>query len=286
MIEPGSSVLTSLCSGIQFFSAEKRIADYILAHREAAVDMTSAELAKASGTSEATVTRFCKKLSFDNYRAFQLALARDVMEQQQAPEISSEISLDNIAQSLQNILANKIGELNATIGAISPENLTDILGVLRSANIVQVAAVGNTIPVAMDAAFKFNQLGIRCVTSEISEKLAAFALTLTPQDALLIISNSGKSRRLYQIAETARANGVPIILITCDRSAPLAALADYRMISSNREQLLTTAEYAFSRISAISIIEVLYHFLLVSIPNARAAIQRHEALMKHDKSIP
>jgi len=42
--------------------------------------MTSAELARCSSTSEATVTRFCKNLRFENNRAFQLALARDVME--------------------------------------------------------------------------------------------------------------------------------------------------------------------------------------------------------------
>lgn len=288
MLESESSVLTLLCSGINFFSAEQRIKDYILANRRDAVDMTSAGLARASGTSEATVTRFCKKLGFDSYRAFQLALARDVIGEQQSgeAEVSYEVSLDDIHQSLQNILTNKLGELTATIGAIDPDNLKAVLAVLQNADTIEIAAVGNTIPVAMDAAFKFNQLGLRCVTSEISEKLSAYALTLTPGDALLLISNSGKSRRLHQMAQAARQNGVPIILITCNRLAPLAGLANYLLISSNREQLLTTAEFAFSRISAIAIIEVLYHFLLNSLPNARENIRRHEQLMKHDKATP
>lgn len=288
MLESESSVLTLLCSGITFFSAEQRIKDYILTHRHDAIDMTSAELARASSTSEATVTRFCKKLGFDNYRTFQLALARDVIEERQPgeTEVSYEVSLADIPRSLQNILTNKIGELTATIGAIDPENLKAILSVLHNADTIEIAAVGNTIPVAMDAAFKFNQLGLRCVTSEISEKLSAYALTLTSKDALLLISNSGKSRRLHQMAQAARQNGVPIVLITCNRAAPLASLADYLLISSNREQLLTTEEFAFSRISAIAIIEVLYHFLLISLPDARENIRRHEQLMKHDKATP
>ena len=78
---PGS-VVTLLCSGMHFFNAEKRIADCVLNNTAEAAAMTSAELAHCSSTSEATVTRFCKKLGFDNYRAFQLALARDVMERQ------------------------------------------------------------------------------------------------------------------------------------------------------------------------------------------------------------
>lgn len=285
MVEPTNSVLTQLCSGIRFFSAEKRIADLILADPGAVVDKTSAELARASSTSEATVTRFCKKLGFDNYRAFQLALARDVMEEQQPGEVSYEISLEDIPQSLQNILANKVGELNATIHAIDPEELKTILALLQGAQFIQIAAVGNTIPVAMDAAFKFNQLGLRCTTSEISEKASAMALTLTGRDVLFLISNSGKSQRLYNLAQTARGNGVPIILITCDRSSPLAGLADHLLVSTNREQLLTTGDFAFSRISAIAIIEVLYHFLLVSLPDSKTHILRHEALMLHDKAV-
>ena len=277
MGETPGSVVTLLCSGMHFFNAEKRIADCVLEDTAGVAAMTSAELARCSSTSEATVTRFCKKLGFENYRAFQLALARDVMERQPL-EISNEVQLDNIPQSLQNILSNKIDEMSATINGINPEKLQNV-------QLVQIAAVGNTIPVAMDAAFKFNQLGMRCITSEISEKNSAFALTLTPQDVLLLISNSGKSRRLNQMAQTARDNGVPVVLITCDRSSPLAQLADHLLISTNREQLITTTDFALSRISAIVIIEVLYNFLLVGRPGAKGFVSRHEGLMAHDKDV-
>ena len=82
MGETPGSVVTLLCSGMHFFNAEKRIADCVLEDTAGVAAMTSAELAHCSSTSEATVTRFCKKLGFENYRAFQLALARDVMERQ------------------------------------------------------------------------------------------------------------------------------------------------------------------------------------------------------------
>ena len=286
MTESVSSVLTLLCSGIQLFRAERQIADYILNHLDESVAMTSAELARASSTSEATVTRFCRKLGFDNYRAFQFSLVHDVMEESSQPEFSYEVELDDIPRSLHNILANKINELTATFHAIDPENLKRILAVLKQADTIEIAAVGNTIPVALDAAFKFNQLGLRCVTSEISEKLSALALTLTEKDLLLLISNSGRSCRLQQIAQSAKQNHTPVILITCDRSSPLAGLADYLLISTNREKLLTTDEFAFSRISAISIVEILYHFMLVSTPGAKENIRRHEMLMRSDKIQP
>lgn len=147
MGETPGSVVTLLCSGMHFFNAEKRIADCVLEDTAGVAAMTSAELAHCSSTSEATVTRFCKKLGFENYRAFQLALARDVMERQPL-EISNEVQLDNIPQSLQNILSNKIDEMSATINGINPENLQRVLELLQNAQLVQIAAVGNTIPVA------------------------------------------------------------------------------------------------------------------------------------------
>ena len=57
------SIMGIICSSYeQFFDAEKRIADYILENKKSVVDMTVAQLAKASGTSDATVSRFCRPL--------------------------------------------------------------------------------------------------------------------------------------------------------------------------------------------------------------------------------
>ena len=59
MCEAPGSVVTLLCSGIQLYSAERRIADCILADVKRASMCTSAELARLSCSSEATVTRLC-----------------------------------------------------------------------------------------------------------------------------------------------------------------------------------------------------------------------------------
>ena len=63
MCEAPGSVVTLLCSGIQLYSAERRIADCILADVKRASMCTSAELARLSSSSEATITRLCHKLS-------------------------------------------------------------------------------------------------------------------------------------------------------------------------------------------------------------------------------
>lgn len=125
---PGS-VVTLLCSGIQLYSAERRIADCILNDVKWASVVTSAQLARASQSSEATVTRLCHKLGFDNYRKFQLALARDVMDQQET-ETQRSTSPDPLRQALQSVQANRQEEVRATIQALNLRQLRKAMSVL------------------------------------------------------------------------------------------------------------------------------------------------------------
>ena len=174
------SVLGVICSAYDsFFEAEKKIADYIMEHKDQAVDMTVGELAKASGTSDATVSRFCRRCGFKGFQNLKLTLAREILEEEhQSQEVTNDIDRTDLEQSLKNILANKIAELTETIKMIDIKNLEIILDKLEHARMVQLAAVGNTIPVALDGAFKFNQLGIPAVAGDIWEAQAAYAFNL------------------------------------------------------------------------------------------------------------
>lgn len=248
MCEAPGSVVTLLCSGIQLYSAERRIADCILADVKRASMCTSAELARLSCSSEATITRLCHKLGFENYRKFQLALARDAMEQQEAQRTRDE-GQDELHQALLNILANREEELRATIQAIDTRQLRQILSLLRSCEVMEVVSEGGGLPVAFDASIRFSHLGKRCVSSAVHEKNLAFAQTLTPKDILIVLSASGQSARLEEVSAVAKGRDVPVLVITCDSHGPLAQLADYVMTTSNREQRLIEGSHAASLLS-------------------------------------
>ncbi len=278
------NIIGVICSFYeQFFDAEKKIADYIMENKKEVVDMTVAELARASNTSDATVSRFCRRCGFKGFQSLKMAIAKEVMEEEQDSfQVSNEIDRNNLPQSFQNILANKIAEMTGTMGMMEPDNLETILRILESAHTIQFAAVGNTIPVAMDGAFKFNQLGLRSVAMNSWEAQIAFTYNLLPQDVVIIISNSGSSRRLLSLARGAHENGARIILITNNPSSSLAAVSDYQIITATREKLLTK-EFWFSRIPSILVIETLYLLLFVSKKDAAAHIRRHEDAIRPDK---
>lgn len=278
------SVLGVICSAYDsFFEAEKKIADYIMEHKEQAVDMTVGELAKASGTSDATVSRFCRRCGFEGFQNLKLTLAREILEEEhQSQEVTNDIDRTDLEQSLKNILANKIAELTETIKMMDIKNLEVILDKLEHARMVQLAAVGNTIPVALDGAFKLNQLGIPAVAGDIWEAQAAYAFNLGPEDVVLIISNSGSSKRLETLALGAKENGSTLVLITNNRESPLAQICDYKIITATREKLLTE-EFWFSRVTATTVIEIIYLLLMAGKKDAVEHIRRHEKAILSDK---
>ena len=177
MGETPMSALTLLCSGIQLYSAEQRIADCILADVKWAASATSAELARQSQASEATVTRLCHKLGFESYRKFQLALARDVMEQQEVEKSHAAAQPDRMRSILQKFLINKQEEVRATVQALDADQLRAALACLNAAHVVEVAAASHNLSIALEASVKFGSLGKRCVASAIPEKTRAFAAT-------------------------------------------------------------------------------------------------------------
>ena len=199
-------------------------------------------------------------LGFENYRKFQLALARDAMEQQEAQRMRDE-GQDELHQALLNILANREEELRATIQAIDTRQLRQILSLLRSCEVMEVVSEGGGLPVAFDASIRFSHLGKRCVSSAVHEKNLAFAQTLTPKDILIVLSASGQSARLEEVSAAAKGRNVPVLVITCDSHGPLAQLADYVMTASNREQRLIEGSHAASLLSPNILVEVLYYLL-------------------------
>ncbi|MDO4436996.1 MAG: MurR/RpiR family transcriptional regulator [Coriobacteriaceae bacterium] len=279
------SALALITSSQSFHDSEQRIVDFILANTETAPQMTSAQLARASKTSEASVSRFCKRLGFSNFRAFQFSLARDLVARSGDEQVTREVSLDEFEQSIANIKNAKVREIESTLDALDPETLHTIVDLFAHADLVMFAAVGNTNAVAIDAAIKFGQLGIRSVANTITESSTSLALTMREGDVLVLISNSGKSQRLERILRAAKQSGATVILICGNTNAPLARLSDIVLRTVNYEALLTTVDFTFSKISATLIIEVIYSFLLPHIPGARDSISRYEELIQGDKEV-
>ena len=265
-----------------FYEQEKKIATYIMHHHKEVVNMTIGELAEVCGTSVATISRFCRKCNVDGFHHLKIGLANEIAANVVNTPVSNTISRDEIGQSLQNILANKIEELKQTISYIDETTLNTVLDGIQKAGVVQLVAVGNTIPVALDGAFKLSQIGIRAVSGTIWETQLSFALSLKPGDVMIAISNSGESIRVVKMVEEAKKRGVMTVGITNNPKSTVGRNVDYHFQTSTREKLFMN-EFCFSRVSAMTLMEIFYLFLTVGNEKSYEEVRERESLIADEK---
>lgn len=277
------SVINQICASMDtFFETEKKIGNFIIHHPKEIVDMTVGELAKECQVSEASVSRFCKKIDMKGFHHLKISIAKEMVSQSEDDELPNHISVDDLEQSLKNILANKVAELTQTVSMMNSENLQDILKRINNAQNVLFAAVGNTVPVAMDGAYKLNQIGISAVSTPVWETQLAYSYNLSPDDVVIAISNSGESTGVINILEAAKQKKATTISITNSEKSTIAKISDYHITTATREKLFLD-EYRFSRVSATMVIEVLYLFLTSMRKEAYDSIIQHESSIAFTK---
>ena len=278
------SVLDIICASLDsFFESERKIGTYIIQHTAEVVDMTVGELAQACGVSDASVSRFCKKINMKGFHHLKITLAKEISEKGiEEEEVSNHISVNDIEQSLKNILANKVTEITQTVSMMDAKQLSEILNKLNMARTVQFFAVGNTIPVAIDGAFKLNQIGIPAVSGTIWETQIGYTYNMTAEDVVIAISNSGESTAVLRALEAAKSAGATTLSITNSEKSSAAQLSDYHITTATREKLFL-AGYCFSRVSATTVIEILYLFLTSMRKDAYKSIVRHEQAIAFTK---
>ena len=253
------------------FDAEKKVADYLMNHQEKAIEMSVSELAAACEASQATIVRFCKKIK----------MAKEMREQDDH-EFSNEISIDNIEQSLMNIMASKMEELKETLSSIDGKMLREIIDLILNAKVVEFTAMGNTIPIALDGSYKFNQLGIPAVGSTIWETQEAYARTMRKGDVMIAVSASGASRHLLNMANIAKENGVKVVAITNQAKSPLAEASDYTLVTATREQVFHD-QVSFTRMAAMAVIDSLFLLLFSTKWDSFKNLTEHEQSVAEDK---
>lgn len=138
------SVINQICASMDsFFDTEKKIGDYIVRNPKKVVDMTVGELAKECGVSEASVSRFCKRIELKGFHHLKISLARELVDAKDDGEISGHISVDDMEGSLRGILSNKMEELRQTVAMIDREELKKILEAAKSRGAVAISTTNN-----------------------------------------------------------------------------------------------------------------------------------------------
>ncbi len=241
----------------QIFSAEKKVADFILENPEMAVNANVSELANYSGVSDATVIRLCKHIGYEGYYQLKLCLSRDLGRMQ-----VSDVDMENATgDKVSGLFSSFAADLIAIGKNLKQNKLMECVDLIKKCKQVHIVAVGNTSPLAQYLGFRLGRLGVKCTYNMVPEYFMNHVNLADADDIVVAVCQSGSSKQVVQAMELAKEKGLKIIAITGHEYSPVSRLADYLLLSSPDEQSFNYYK-SYSRLREMAVIDALLHFVM------------------------
>lgn len=217
-------------------------------HPEKLVYMSITELASQLKVAEATVVRFCKKLGYNGFQDFKLSLIKEL----------GTIERGAISSVIERIAQQMTDAITETSCALDYDQCCQIAQLLVNAKRIGAFGVGNSAVPAMEIGNVLARVGIHVAVVQDPHMQAISTSHMSEGDVVILISVSGSTKDIIDVAEVAKKNGVKIVVITCYDRSPLAKYGDYVLLSTRREAAHEGG--SVSTIVSISfIINVLYN---------------------------
>ncbi len=244
-----------------FSKTEKSLKDYVLANLEDIENISIVNMSKITGASKSTISRFCRKLGYENFRAFSFAVAHQVAASYSL--LQEGVSADDSTMGIAaKIFSKECSALEKTLNQLDPLQLDKLVNLILSKKKIQLFSVGGSSVVALDLLNKFSRLGIESIfqTDLVFQQISAN--NLKRNDIAWFLSFSGYDRDMIEMAEKAKKNQATIVCMTNNEESPLALLSDYTLIGSYLDIYAYTGTTE-SRLSLMYLADVLFTVLAV-----------------------
>ena len=243
----------------QFTKAEKKVADYCLAHRDEILYLSITELADACEVGDTSVYRFCRTLKLEGYQEFKMKFSLSQNTADHSEEAVSEFetsttAFDAFAKKIMNSHKNAIEE---TYHLLNPSTFESVLDLLESAEHIYFFGVGDSLLVAEEARNRFLRLTtkVNCITDPHMQAVAASLST--EKDLIFLISYSGSTKDNIQIAKLAKERGAKVVCISHFQKSPLTAYCDAVLLCGSKEGPLNRGSMS-AKSAQLYLIDLLY----------------------------
>ena len=142
---------------------------------------------------------------------------------------------------------------------------------------IEFYGVGNSGIVAQDAQYKFFRLGVTAAVVNDGHTQVMAATMLKPGDCAVVISNSGRSRDLLDVADIARRKGATVIAITASGS-PLAR--EMQQLHHGGQHILLAADHPEDADRYSPMVSRLLHLMVIDILSTGVALRLGSAQLR------
>lgn len=200
--------------------SERKVAEAILAQPATVIHTSIAALAKMANISEPTVNRFCRRLDTKGYPDFKLHLAQSLANG--TPYVNRYVEENDTADEYTNkIFESTIASLERSRKSLDTDMINRSVDLLTQANKISFFGLGASAAVAHDAQNKFFRFNVPVVYFDDILMQRMSAINSNQGDVVIIISHTGRTKSLVEVASLAKENDATVIGIT-SKDTPLS----------------------------------------------------------------
>ncbi len=239
---------------------ERTVAEYVEPRLEAVPAMSIQQLARNSGTSEASVMRFCKTLGYRGYRDFTLSVSAALgsREEEDGEKKYTDIRPgDDLGTILENVSFNNARSIEDTLSVLDRGQVRAAVELLCRAPRVDWYGLGASGLVCQDAQQKFLRINKRCQAFVDGHSIQTAAALLGAEDVAVLVSNSGTTAEILDALDLVQAAGAKSIAVTRYSRSPLAQGVDVVLHISTPEVTFRSGAMG-SRIAMLNIVDILF----------------------------
>ncbi|AMH19372.1 HexR/RpiR family phosphogluconate repressor [Hafnia paralvei ATCC 29927] len=238
----------------QLSKSERKVAEVILAAPQTAIHSSIATLAKMADVSEPTVNRFCRRMETKGFPDFKLHLAQSLANG--TPYVNRNVEeTDSVDAYTSKIFESAMASLEMAKNNLDMSAVNRAVDLLTQAKKISFFGLGASAAVAHDAMNKFFRFNIPVVYFDDIVMQRMSCMNSNEGDVVVLISHTGRTKSLVEMAHLARENDATVIAIT-SRDTPLALEATLPLLLDVPED---TDVYMpmVSRIAQLTLIDAL-----------------------------
>ncbi|WP_173636215.1 MurR/RpiR family transcriptional regulator [Paramixta manurensis] len=210
--------------------SERKVAEVILASPQTAIHSSIALLARAAEVSEPTVNRFCHRLGTRGFPDFKLLLAQSLATG--TPYVSRNIDeSDSVEAYSAKIFESAMAGLDRVRSQLDMTAVNRAVDLLTQSKKIAFFGLGASAAVAHDAMNKFFRFNVPVIYSDDIVMQRMSCMNGSEGDVIVLISHTGRTKNLVELAQFARENDATVLAITSpgsplSREATLALTLD------------------------------------------------------------
>lgn len=213
-------------------SSELKLAKFALDSSSAIRELSSLELANVVGVSQSSVVKFSQKLGYKGYPAFKMGVIDALNIATASNNLHGKITInDSFSQMSDKLLSSKVSVLNETQKLNDEAVFIEAVELLKSSKRILICGLGGSALVGKDFSYKLQKLGMLAIEEPDAHAQLAFAATLSENDLVFAISESGSTKEMINVVTEAKNNKAKIISVTRFGSTPISDMANLKLYS-------------------------------------------------------